>query len=92
MLTDGLSLHSFNGSYKVVSEDMTSYITSITPDTPLDKSTLHHIQLRVRNFGVSGSVALAGVCRYSAGFEDDCTDGLDNDCNGLTDAEDPACQ
>jgi hypothetical protein len=32
------------------------------------------------------------MCRSTAAVEDDCSDGLDNDCNGLVDAADPACR
>eukprot|EP00798_Chlamydomonas_sp_ICE-L_P014165 gene14165-20133_t len=31
------------------------------------------------------------LCRYTETVETNCFDGLDNDCNGLTDDEDPAC-
>eukprot|EP00798_Chlamydomonas_sp_ICE-L_P024728 gene24727-10364_t len=36
----------------------------------------------------SGDISL---CRYTETVETNCFDGLDNDCNGLTDSEDPAC-
>lgn len=45
--------------------------------------------------GSSGGAggAWVSVCRASHQSEKGlCNDGLDNDCNGLTDAEDPACQ
>jgi hypothetical protein len=35
--------------------------------------------------------ATFAVCRSTSAVEDNCFDGLDNDCNGLTDAADPAC-
>ena len=44
--------------------------------------------------GVCGSGESCATCALdcaSASFETSCTDGLDNDCNGLTDCADPAC-
>ena len=31
------------------------------------------------------------LCRYNQEVETSCDDGLDNDCNGLSDMDDPAC-
>lgn len=35
--------------------------------------------------------ALLHVCRPVAGREEGCSDGRDDDCDGLTDGEDPDC-
>ncbi len=40
----------------------------------------------------NGTHATGFLCRYTSSTEDNCVDGLDNDCNGLTDAQDPACR
>ncbi|PNH11957.1 Autolysin [Tetrabaena socialis] len=41
------------------------------------------------NTGVSATIQL---CRFTELVETNCEDTIDNDCNGLTDAEDPACR
>ncbi|GFH30779.1 peptidase_M11 domain-containing protein, partial [Haematococcus lacustris] len=52
--------------------------------------------LRVRLISLSPdqTTASVGICRYTVSYEtgDDCFDGLDNDCNGLTDDQDPNCR
>lgn len=39
----------------------------------------------------SNTTAIISLCSYSLTQETNCEDGLDDDCNGLTDMEDPAC-
>lgn len=51
---------------------------------------------------MDGDIATVSLCVWSGmaegldysgwGGGDPCFDGFDNDCNGLTDAEDPSCQ
>ncbi|GAX78725.1 hypothetical protein CEUSTIGMA_g6163.t1 [Chlamydomonas eustigma] len=41
--------------------------------------------------GFNGTAASTSVCRYTETVETNCHDGLDNDCNGLVDSQDPAC-
>ncbi|KAL6764988.1 Gametolysin peptidase M11-domain-containing protein, partial [Haematococcus lacustris] len=52
--------------------------------------------LRVRLTALAPDLMAAsvGVCRYITSAESgaDCFDGLDNDCNGLTDSQDPNCK
>ncbi|PNH05434.1 hypothetical protein TSOC_008315 [Tetrabaena socialis] len=46
--------------------------------------------------GVSGGSASVSLCRYLVTAEGDaeagCSNGVDDDCDGLTDEEDPDCQ
>lgn len=39
----------------------------------------------------SNTSALVSICSYTLQKETECDDGLDDDCNGLIDMEDPAC-
>lgn len=48
--------------------------------------------LKIRLLSKNSDSAVVEVCRMSSAFEANCTDGVDNDCNGLVDAADPACQ
>ncbi|KAG2437926.1 hypothetical protein HXX76_005542 [Chlamydomonas incerta] len=49
------------------------------------------VRLVVQN--VNDTQAVVDICRITEnGREDSCTDGLDNDCDGHPDAEDPDCQ
>ncbi|KAG2437925.1 hypothetical protein HXX76_005541 [Chlamydomonas incerta] len=49
------------------------------------------VRLVVQN--VTDTQAIVDICRITEnGREDSCTDGLDNDCDGKPDSEDPDCQ
>jgi hypothetical protein len=41
--------------------------------------------------GQSDTAMMVGMCRTSEPVERSCSDGLDNDCDGLQDADDPDC-
>ncbi|KAL6759131.1 Gametolysin peptidase M11-domain-containing protein [Haematococcus lacustris] len=49
-------------------------------------------QLVVRQLQTRGDGATISICRWNQAVETNCNDGLDNDCDGLTDALDPDCQ
>ncbi len=48
--------------------------------------------LAARFVSNTSTSATISFCRYTQARETSCTDGLDNDCNGLVDALDPACR
>lgn len=50
------------------------------------------MNLVIRFFGINGNAADAGICTKASSYESDCSDGLDNNCDGLTDDEDPVCR
>ncbi|KAG2438246.1 hypothetical protein HYH02_010945 [Chlamydomonas schloesseri] len=52
--------------------------------------------LRIRVYSKNATAAYVGVCRFKTAVEDPndetaCYDAIDNDCDGLADAEDPDC-
>ena len=46
---------------------------------------------KIQLISTSSTNCRVHMCRYTQTTETDCTNGLDDDCNGLTDAKDPAC-
>jgi hypothetical protein len=49
-------------------------------------------RLVIRVFGYEGNNAVVGVCRSEGPRETNCGDGKDNDCDTLTDKDDPDCR
>lgn len=53
-----------------------------------------HSGLNIKVVSRNDTEAIVSLCKYTMLTEtsmDDCIDGVDNDCNGLIDADDPAC-
>lgn len=49
-------------------------------------------QYRVKLDAANTTTAVASVCRFVATTEQDCSDGVDDDCDGLVDKADPDCR
>lgn len=47
---------------------------------------------KVQLVSTTATHARVHICRYTELVETNCSDGLDNDCNGLADSRDPACK
>lgn len=53
---------------------------------------IRHVNLTINTWTAAPMSTRVGFCAYPTSFfEDNCVDGLDNDCDGLFDAEDPDC-
>lgn len=52
---------------------------------------LLHVQITFVVMGQSETSMMLGLCRREEETESSCQDGLDNDCDGLLDSDDPDC-
>ncbi|KAL6765334.1 Gametolysin peptidase M11-domain-containing protein [Haematococcus lacustris] len=68
--------------------------TLATPGAIWSDNWLSSLRVRLNSLAPDFTSASVGICRYTSSAETGaaCFDGIDNDCNGLTDSQDPNCQ
>ncbi|GIL99793.1 hypothetical protein Vretimale_4769, partial [Volvox reticuliferus] len=98
-LMNKVFVHQFNGTASERDYNRTLLVATLTTnavyispflDRNNDASVGGGVKVRVVSItaGVSATVEL---CRFTQRIETACDDGVDNDCNGLIDSDDPNC-